>query len=337
MAKNKLTDWSTTAASNTDIGGIGIEGSSAVQNFDNAEREMMAQLAKVNAGTDPVSDTWSFGNAADLTRKFRFSAAGISAATTRTFTMPDVSGTLAVSGGTFVIKQSTGPTPTDEGDLQWDTDDDALAIGNGSTTKIIPTLPASVVSGDIFYATSDRALARLAKGTGWQILRMNQAETAPLWGDRISTGTATSATGTAVDFTSIPSGVRRVNILFDAVSLDGSGHILVQLGDSGGFETSGYDSTSATLADGAAIAVTDHTAGFIVRLAAASGAVTGSMSIEILAVSTFNWVSRHSCKTGTQIVASGGGSKALSAELTQVRVTRNGGSFDGGTINVSWE
>lgn len=45
MAKNAVTDWSTTAANNTDVGGINIQGSAPVSNFDNALREVMAQVA----------------------------------------------------------------------------------------------------------------------------------------------------------------------------------------------------------------------------------------------------------------------------------------------------
>ena len=45
MAKNSIDYWSTTAASNTDVGGINIQGSAPVSNFDNALREIMAQIA----------------------------------------------------------------------------------------------------------------------------------------------------------------------------------------------------------------------------------------------------------------------------------------------------
>lgn len=51
MAKNAFTDWSTTAASNTDIGGIGIQGTDPPSNFDDALREGMAQL---RAGVNPA-------------------------------------------------------------------------------------------------------------------------------------------------------------------------------------------------------------------------------------------------------------------------------------------
>lgn len=55
MTKSAVTDWSTTAASNTDVGGIGIEGSNTISNFDNAIREIMAQIATFNTSA-------TFGN-----------------------------------------------------------------------------------------------------------------------------------------------------------------------------------------------------------------------------------------------------------------------------------
>lgn len=56
MAKDSIADWSTTATDNTDIGGIGIQGTNSVSNMDNAVREMMAQVADlfaVDVGLSP--------------------------------------------------------------------------------------------------------------------------------------------------------------------------------------------------------------------------------------------------------------------------------------------
>jgi hypothetical protein len=44
MAKNSVDEWSTVVADNTDIGSIGIQGTSPPSNFDNAFRTMMAQV-----------------------------------------------------------------------------------------------------------------------------------------------------------------------------------------------------------------------------------------------------------------------------------------------------
>lgn len=45
MTKDNLYEWDATADNNSDIGGIGIEGSNLPSNFDNALREVMAQVA----------------------------------------------------------------------------------------------------------------------------------------------------------------------------------------------------------------------------------------------------------------------------------------------------
>jgi hypothetical protein len=44
MAKTTVGSWDTTAANNTDLNSIGIQGTNLVSNFDNALRELMAQL-----------------------------------------------------------------------------------------------------------------------------------------------------------------------------------------------------------------------------------------------------------------------------------------------------
>lgn len=48
--------------------------------------------------------------------------------------------------------------------------------------NLLETAPAKAsAQGDIFYATAANAIARLAKGTKYQMLRMNSGATAPEW------------------------------------------------------------------------------------------------------------------------------------------------------------
>ena len=48
--------------------------------------------------------------------------------------------------------------------------------------NLLETAPAKVTAaGDIVYATGANALARLAKGSAYQVLRMNSGATAPEW------------------------------------------------------------------------------------------------------------------------------------------------------------
>jgi hypothetical protein len=77
MAKNSVKEWSKTAASNTDVGGIGITGSSSLASGNDAMQEIMEQVATqfgiINAkGADIASATTTdlataTGNAVDIT------------------------------------------------------------------------------------------------------------------------------------------------------------------------------------------------------------------------------------------------------------------------------
>jgi hypothetical protein len=57
MAKNKISEFSSTAANNTDIGGINIAEGCAPSGINNAIRELMAQLKDQQTGTDADSFT----------------------------------------------------------------------------------------------------------------------------------------------------------------------------------------------------------------------------------------------------------------------------------------
>jgi hypothetical protein len=96
MAKNRISDYSLTAADNTDIAGIGILGTNNVRNFDDAFRTIMAHLAGMNKGTAPVDDSMRWCDTVDNTKIFRFDAGGVSANTTRVFQVPNLAGTLAI-------------------------------------------------------------------------------------------------------------------------------------------------------------------------------------------------------------------------------------------------
>ena len=65
MAKDELNQYSKTASSNTDVGGVGLgEGSMVVSDINNAMREIMSHLAAFADGTDHItklnlSDEWT--------------------------------------------------------------------------------------------------------------------------------------------------------------------------------------------------------------------------------------------------------------------------------------
>jgi hypothetical protein len=154
----------------------------------------------------------------------------------------------------------------------------------------------------------------------------------------LTSGTAIASTsGTALDFTGIPSTAKRITVSFAGVSLNGSSSILVQLG-SGSVTTSGYTGLSNGNS-GAGSASVSSSAGFPLYVAAAGNAIAGHM---ILTLITSNiWVASHAGGTGASNVISvgGGSSSSLSGVLDRVRVTTINGTdtFDAGLINLLWE
>jgi hypothetical protein len=149
-------------------------------------------------------------------------------------------------------------------------------------------------------------------------------------------GTAVATTsGTAIDFTSIPSWVKRITIVFNTVTLSSTASLLIQLGTSGGVDTASYASSGTSSTGGAGGGTVSSTSGFIIR--SSSAFMTGSMTIQTL--SSNLWVADHSGSVATTAGCYGGGVKTLSATLDRVRITSSTGTdtFTVGSVNIFYE
>jgi hypothetical protein len=147
-------------------------------------------------------------------------------------------------------------------------------------------------------------------------------------------GTAVASTsGTSIDFTGIPSWVKRVTVVFSGVSTNGSSNLQIQIGTSGGVETTGYLSICYDFN------FVNATTGFIISgSVAASNTRSGLCTICLLGSNS--WV--ESGIVGRTDGATGGynlGNKTLSGTLDRVRITTVNGTdtFDAGSINILWE
>lgn len=188
-----------------------------------------------------------------------------------------------------------------------------------------------VISGDTSGAITLAAPA--VSGTNTLTL---QAATATNAVNTLGTAVA-STSGTSIDFTSLPSWIKRITVMFSGVSTSGTSSLLVQLGDSGGIENTGYLSTSITDDTGGGSLGTSSTAGFVYYQDQASYVGYGIVTIAL--VSGNIWVSSHTGRMTTTNVVTGGGGKTLSDTLTQVRITTVNGTdtFDAGSINILYE
>ena len=150
----------------------------------------------------------------------------------------------------------------------------------------------------------------------------------------IQGGTAVASTsGTSIDFTSIPSWVKRVTVMFDGVSTNGTSAVLIQLGDSGGVETTGYNSVG-TFQNGVSIV---STAGMVLNATLANSVRFGTIIFTTLGSNV--WVSNHTMTDTTNGSFYGAGGKTLSDTLDRVRITTVNGTdtFDAGSINILFE
>lgn len=155
----------------------------------------------------------------------------------------------------------------------------------------------------------------------------------------IVAGTAVASTsGTSIDFTSIPSWVKRITVMFSGVSLSGTGNLSVLIGPVAGVESTGYASMSSSLL-GSTIATTSSTSSFLLS-ANNAAAATYQGSIVLTNLSGNIWTAQGVLARATDFGYgyAVGGSKTLAGTLSIVRITGNGtDTFDAGSINILYE
>ena len=152
----------------------------------------------------------------------------------------------------------------------------------------------------------------------------------------ITSGTVVASTsGTNIDFTSIPSWVKRITVMFNGVSTNGSSTIRLQLGDAGGIETTGYAGTCTQI--GSTVSTIYSTSGFdSTGDTSASQTRNGQFVFALLGSNTWSLIGAYNISSAFQYLFCG--TKTLSDTLTQVRITTTGSdTFDAGSINILYE
>jgi hypothetical protein len=145
-----------------------------------------------------------------------------------------------------------------------------------------------------------------------------------------------STSGTSIDFTGIPSWVKRITVMFSGISTNGSSNLIIQLGDSGGFETTSY--LGAGSFTGSSSGASNYTTGFGFPLSNVANVSHGS--VQINNINGNEWTAFGVIGlSSSAFTLNTGGSKSLSGTLTQVRITTVNGTdtFDAGSINILFE
>ena len=193
------------------------------------------------------------------------------------------------------------------------------------------TLNASTSTGYIQTADTSGDLALQSNGT----TQFNVTSTGAYGQLKASTAVA-STSGTSIDFTSIPSWVKRITVMFNGVSTNGLSFFRVRIGPTAGVETTGYVGAS-----GSPATVALFSGGFdIASNNAANTTQQGLFTLALLDASTNTWIASWGIGNAVNPgVGVGGGSKSLSGALSIVRITTVNGTdtFDAGTINILYE
>jgi hypothetical protein len=293
-----LKTWSATASSNSPAGGTAV-GTGLDDNLRELQKVVRQDLA--TKGSDVASAT-----STDIGAVAGF--------------MHDITGTTTITGlGT--VSSGIHKVIKFEG---------ALTLTHNATSLILPgAANITTADGDIGWFISE--------GSGnWRCIHYTRASGKTVV--QLTQGTSQATTsGTSIDFTSIPSWVKKITVQLVGVSTDGTSDLIVQIGDSGGVENTGYLGGSSSGASGVLSA--NFTAGFGIRHQSAAGVRHGAMTLT-LADTSNTWVATGvfaTSDTGTFITSAG--SKQLSATLDRVRLTTSNGTdaFDAGAANILYE
>lgn len=150
-----------------------------------------------------------------------------------------------------------------------------------------------------------------------------------------------TTSGTFVDFspsdsTGIPPWARKITVIFDGVSLSGVNVLMVQLGSSAGFLTSGYVSTGAQTSNAATPTAVSISTGLAVS---GNNSPSDTRYGHMILTKTDGdlWIASSVSPLGnTTSVGTGGGRISLSGVLDRLRITSFGGTdtFDGGNVSL---
>jgi hypothetical protein len=227
-----------------------------------------------------------------------------------------------------------------------------IISGSNGISGVDGTAAAPAVQGadnntGMFFPAAD-TIAFSEGGT--EVLRLNASGNAVFTGTiqaagvtspiyPLVSGTAVASTsGTSIDFTGIPSWARRVTVMFNGVSTNGTAIPLFQLGTSGGVETTGYVGVGG-LIFGTTGSTTSSTAGFPLNSNLAANVHSGAVVFTTLGSNI--WVAQgcFGNVVGTIQALTVAGVKPLAGALDRIRITTVGGTdtFDAGSINILFE
>lgn len=247
---------------------------------------------------------------------------------------------------TIKTNSGGGSVTLDSGSSALDT---TLTLPNTNGTILAPasgvlaasqggTGAATLTANNVLLGNGTSAVQVVAPSTSGNVLTSNGTtwiSSAPTSG--ITSGTAVSASGTAVDFTGIPSTAKQITVMYSGLSTNGSAALQIQL-----FATSlvstGY--LGYSVRNGGANVYTAFSSAFVLSDTITSSDIYyGSDTISLLGSNTWVATGMMTSTRTTAISSYIAGSVSLGATLTGIRITTTNGTdtFDSGTINILYQ
>ena len=211
-------------------------------------------------------------------------------------------------------------------------------IISGDTSGTI-SLTAPAVSGTtvLTLPTTNGTIITTATGQTLTSPTITGAVVSSMASSVITSNTAQATTsGTSVTFSSIPSQVKRITVMFNGVSTSGSSDVIVQLG-SGSTTTTGY------------LCQKIYSTGTSINNATATNCISGLVTNNasdtkyghsvITNVSGNIWVATSSDTSYNSMFGWSAGGITLGGTLDRVVITTANGTdtFDAGSINILYE
>jgi hypothetical protein len=169
MAKNKVSEWSTTASNNTDIAGINIAEGCAPSGINNAIREIMAQVKDMQTGADGdglvVGGAFTSSGGAVFSSGTTFSGSVVMSSTVA------MSGNATMTGATNTIGTTTSSTIFSGSVTQ--TSGSVLYLDSAATTASAPPLSWNSDTNTGIYRPAADTLALVTGGS--DRLRVNSS------------------------------------------------------------------------------------------------------------------------------------------------------------------
>lgn len=147
-----------------------------------------------------------------------------------------------------------------------------------------------------------------------------------------------TTSGTAIDFTSIPSWVKKITVILGSVSTNGTSVPIIQIGTSSGVETTAYSGAGSSFSGGTVGSFSWSTGAPIEGAGAANFTYSGVVRLTFLGGTS--WI--IDVNVGNVAVARnsvGAGIKTLASQLDRIRLTTISGadSFDLGSASIIYE